>query len=66
MVVEVDVHVRLLGEVVDALNVHHLLELSPGLHGAVDLLDLEQQSQGESGRAGHAGLEILRREIVRL
>ena len=60
MVVEADVHVRLLREVVDALHVDHLLELSPGLHGAVDLLDLEQEGEGEGGGAGDAGLEILK------
>ena len=66
MVVEADVHVRLLCEVVDTLNVHHLLELGPRLHGAVHLLDLQQQGEGQGGRAGHAGLEILmeREELV--
>ena len=63
VVVEADVHVRLLCEVVDALNIHHLLELGPGLHGAVHLLDLEEQGQGQGGGAGHAGLEILRGEM---
>ena len=62
MVVEGDVHVRLLGEIVHTLNVDHLLELSPGLHGAVHLLHLEQEGQGQRGGAGHAGLEILRRK----
>ena len=62
MVIEADVHVRLLDEIVDALHVDHLLELGPGLHGAVHLLHLEQEGQGQGGRAGHTGLEILRRK----
>ena len=62
VVVEVDVHVRLLGEIVDALHVDHLLELGPGLHGAVHLLGLEQEGEGEAGGAGHAWLEVLRRK----
>ena len=62
MVVEADVHVRLLDEIVDALHVDHLLELSPGLHGAVDLLDLQQEGEGEGGGAGDAWLEVLRRK----
>ena len=62
VVVEGDVHVRLLGEIVDALHVDHLLELGPGLHGAVHLLRLEQQGQRQAGRAGDAWLEVLRRK----
>ena len=62
MVVEGDVHVRLFGEIVDTLNVDHLLELGPSLHGAVHLLHLEQEGQRQRGGAGHAGLEILRRK----
>ena len=63
MVVEGDVHVRLLSEIVDTLNVDHLLELGPGLHGAVHLLHLEQEGQRQRGGAGDAGLEILRRKV---
>ena len=62
MVVEGDVHVRLLGEIIDALHVDHLLELGPGLHGAVHLLHLEQEGQRQCGGAGHAWLEVLRRK----
>ena len=62
MVVEGDVHVGLLGEVVNTLNIDHLLELGPGLHGAVHLLHLEQEGQRQCGVAGHTGLEILRRK----
>ena len=62
MVVEGDVHVRLLGEIINTLHVDHLLELGPGLHGAVHLLGLEQESEGEARRAGDAWLEVLRRK----
>ena len=62
VVVKADIEIWLLSEVLNTLHVNHLLELGPGLHGAVHLLHLEQEGQGERGGAGHAGLEILRRK----
>ena len=60
VVVKADIEIWLLSEVLDALHVNHLLELGPGLHSAVPLLDLQHQRQTQRGRARHCGAEVLK------
>ena len=60
VVVEADIEIWLLCEVLDTLHIDHLLELGPGLHGAVPLLHLQHQRQAQRRRTRHCGTEILK------